>query len=26
MARMWYEKALNLGHSEAKQRLAQLKK
>jgi hypothetical protein len=26
MARMWYEKALNLGHSEAQQRLAQLQK
>jgi hypothetical protein len=26
MARMWYEKALNLGHSEAQARLAQLQK
>jgi hypothetical protein len=26
MARMWYEKALKLGHSEAQQRLAQLQK
>ena len=26
MARMWYEKALNLGHSEAQQRLAKLQK
>jgi TPR repeat protein len=26
MARMWYEKALSLGHSEAQQRLAQLQK
>jgi TPR repeat protein len=26
MARMWYEKALSLGHPEAQQRLAQLKK
>jgi len=26
MARMWYEKALNLGHSEAQQRLVQLQK
>jgi hypothetical protein len=26
MARMWYEKALNLGYSEAQQRLAQLQK
>ena len=26
MARMWYEKALNLGHSEAQERLAQLQK
>jgi TPR repeat protein len=26
MARMWYEKALSLGHPEAQQRLAQLQK
>ena len=26
MARMWYERALNLGHSEAQQRLTQLRK
>ena len=26
MARMWYERALNLGHSEAQQRLTQLRR